>query len=138
MNSGTRDHDAEIKNWMSRACAGLTFEQQILFLEKTLRVLLKRIEPTLGPVVLTSLLERILYDGAQRFPFLSGLPIDFSNGVDFAAFKKDMAHVQREEFAAAFTSLFAALFMLIDRLTGESLTPAMYAQLPDKPTSESL
>jgi len=117
-----------VAQWMNQATRKITPKQLPQLFNETFKRLIGRAEPKLGVVVLTAILERVFYNGSQRYPMVSALKSDALH-IDFRETFKPESASNEAEIRDAFEFVLVEFFSIIDRLTGDLLTPALYSEL---------
>jgi hypothetical protein len=103
------DHDAFVAAWIERATAGRSSHQLVELLELALNALHKSARKMLGEVTLAAIIDRVLYNAAER--------LEQSRPPDEAATRDGLRFVIIE------------LLTVLGNLTAEILTPALHKEL---------
>lgn len=88
--------------------------------EERLVLLWERLVTTLGIHTVRVLLDRAIWQTAQRYPEIALIQHDDS-GLRFEALDKSFATRPEEESEAAFSDLFAELLLILARLLGRGM-----------------
>jgi hypothetical protein len=125
--SDTSDHSASVDAWMQRAATDTRPEQLIQAFERGFAALWKRAQLTLGDVTLTAIVDRVLWNAAERYPFLSTLEVD-TNGLQCRELRPN---APQDRLAEGIRFVLLEFLTVLGTLTAEILTPALHAALSD-------
>ena len=100
--------------------------------EARLVALWERLVRTLGIHTVRVLLDRALWQTAQRHPDLALLHHD-ETGLSFGALEQSYATRPQEEIDAAFTDLSAELLFVLARLLGREVAQRLVREITDVP-----
>jgi hypothetical protein len=100
--------------------------------EARLVALWERLVRTLGIHTVRVLLDRALWQAAQRHPDLALLHHDEA-GLRFEALEQSYATRAQEEIEAAFTDLSAELLLVLARLLGKEVAQRLIREVTDAP-----
>jgi hypothetical protein len=100
--------------------------------EARLVALWERLVRTLGIYTARVLLDRALWQAAQRHPDLTLLHHDDA-GLRFEALQQSYATRPQEEIEAAFTDLSAELLFVLARLLGREVAQRLLREITDVP-----
>lgn len=113
---------------MERADSSSPAERFLEVFEQGFNALWRRAHVTLGDVTLTAIVNRVLYQTAEKHPLLSSLTLDAA-GLNTRELRQQVSHMDREALAAGMRFGLLELLTVIGNLTGEILTPALHAAL---------
>lgn len=140
---GENNHSACVNAWIERAAKGLRSEQLVQAFDRAFSALWHRAYQTLGDVTLTAIVDRVLYDAAQRYAFLAVLRVDAA-GLRCQELGETAGSLPQDQLAAGIRFVLVELLRILGSLTGEILTPALHAELaevapahPSPPEQES-
>src|ERR1700687_3801796 len=68
-------HAACVDAWMARVAKDLPSELLLKLFEQAFDALWRRTQVALGSVTLTAIVDRVLYNGAERFPLFSTVKV---------------------------------------------------------------
>lgn len=103
--------------------------------EQGFGVLWWRAHRPLGDVTLVAIVDRVLFTGVERFPFLAALYIA-TDGIRWDALRKRMDELNPRELAAGLRFVMVELLTVLGNLTAEILTPALHSELSSLAASE--
>lgn len=126
--SDAKDHSQQVAAWMKDVAKGLSSEQLLQLFEQAMGALWNRAHLTLGDVTLSAIMDRVLYNAAERFPPFESLNVE-SNGIDFQELRERENIFDKGDLAEAIRFVIVASFVVIGNLTGEILTPALHSEL---------
>jgi len=122
------NHRARVDAWMGRAAKEAGPEWLFDGFEQAFGAIWRRARATLGDVTLTAILDRVLYNAAERFPLLLPLEVDAS-GLRSDKLRERAGSLHRDQLAAAIRFILVEFLTLLGKLTAEILTPALHAEL---------
>ncbi len=126
--SDATDHSKHVASWMKEAANGLPPEQLLQLFEQAMGALWNRAHRTLGDVTLSAIMDRVLYNAAERFPFFQSLSVD-PNGIDFQELRERENVFDDSDLAEAIRFVIVEFLVVIGNLTGDILTPALHSEL---------
>jgi hypothetical protein len=124
----SQDHIACVNAWMERVAKGLAPEPLVNAFEEAFGALWLRAHQTLGDVTLTAIVDRVLSNGADRFPVLSELKTD-ANGLILKELRKNAERAAPNELADAIRFVLVEFLTVLGNLTAEILTTPLHAEL---------
>jgi len=122
------DHGACVNAWFERAARGLPPEQSLQALEHAFGAMWRRSRRTLGDVTLAAIVDRVLYNAAERFPILSSLTVD-GDGLRFQELMIRAAGLNPAQVEEGIRFVLVEFLTVLGNLTAEVLTPALHAEL---------
>jgi hypothetical protein len=123
-----QSHVGCVNAWMDRRARGLAPERLVQAFEEAFGALWRRAHQTLGDVTLTAILDRVLCNGAERFPILAELTIE-ATGLDCRELRKNVHGAPPNELAEAIRFVLVEFLRVLGTLTANILTPALHAEL---------
>jgi hypothetical protein len=123
------DHAAFVDAWLERSTEGLSPELRLQIFEASLGALWTCASTTLGDVTLTAIVDRVLYNAAEKFPFLSSLKVELNGGVHGQDLRKRITTLNVSELTDGIRFVLAELLTVIGNLTAEILTDELHAAL---------
>lgn len=113
---------------MKQAAKGLPPEQVLQLFEQAMAALWIRAHITLGDVTLSAIMDRVLYNAAERFPPFGSLKVG-PHGMDFEELREQATVLDGHDLAEGIHFVIAEFLAVIGNLTGEILTPSLHAEL---------
>jgi hypothetical protein len=120
-------HIKYVREWMKRAAASSQDQLAGLF-EKALSALWHRTYAALGEITVAAIVDRVLYEAAEKYSVLGSLKLDPS-GVNFAEFRQKAGSIDDRELKEAIQFVLVELLTVVGNLTAEILTPALHSEL---------
>jgi len=125
--SDARDHADHVNTWMQEV-AGLSSEQLLELFEQGIRALWNQACLTLGDVTLIAIMDRVLYDAAEKFPPFEFLKVE-DTGIDTRELRSKREFVDDPKVPEAIRFVLIEFLFVIGNLTAEVLAPALHAEL---------
>jgi hypothetical protein len=122
------DHRTRVDAWMDRAAKEAPPERVFDAFERAFGAMWRRARVTLGDVTLMAILDRVLYNAAERFPLLSSLEVDAS-GLRSDKFRERVGTLHRDQLADGIRFILLEFLTVLGNLTAEVLTPALHSEL---------
>jgi hypothetical protein len=116
-----------VSEWMKHASRVSPEELAGLF-EKAMTVLWHRTYSALGDITVAAIVDRVLYNAAEKYSVLSSLKLD-TNGINFAEFHQQAGLDNGRELKEAIQFVLVELLTVVGNLTAEILTPALHSEL---------
>lgn len=128
-------HQELVSFWEEKNIKNLSTDQAIQVYGSALQAIEQRCLATLSSVTMQVVLDRIIYQGLEQFPFFKELTLEpaglnFNNLIQ----KKDLYDLK--DINTAFRYLLIELLTVIGKITSEVLTVALHKELMEV-TSES-
>lgn len=123
-----RDHTNHVNTWMRQAGAGLPPRHLLELFEQGMRALWNQAYLTLGEVTLTAIVDRVVYNAAERFPPFASLKVDPA-GIDFRELRNQCEVLNDRDLTAGIQFVLTEFLIVIGNLTGEILTPSLHDEL---------
>jgi hypothetical protein len=123
------DHAACVDAWLERAARGLSPERLLQLFEASLGALWAHTKITLGEVTLTAIVDRVLYNTAEKFPLLSPLVVEPNGGVQFQELRARAGAPDQVELEAGIRFVLVEFLRVLGNLTADILTPELHAEL---------
>src|ERR1044071_5626145 len=121
------NHIKCVNAWMKRA-ATVSPDQLAGLFEKAMSALWHRTYSALGDITVAAIVDRVLYNAAEKYSVLSSLKLD-RNGVNFAEFRQKAGSINDRELKEAIQFVLVELLTVVGNLTAEILTPALHSEL---------
>jgi hypothetical protein len=121
-------HAACVDAWL-RPSENLTPEILARLFDAALRALWKRTKTTLGDVTLTAIAERVLYNAAEKFPFLSALKVEPTTGFQCRSLFEQKSGVSEPLLRQGIRFVLVEFLTVIGNLTADILTPELHSEL---------
>lgn len=125
--TGWEDHDACVEAWLARS-DGLGTAQRCQFFEQALSVLWHRAHRTLADVTLMAIVERVLYNAAERVPLFGVLRVE-TNGFLCDGLRERSRTADPALLAEGMRFVLTEYLTVLGSLTADVLTPALHAEL---------
>ncbi len=121
-------HVACVDAWMARAAKGLPPKLLLRLFEQALGALHRRTRVALGDVTLTAILDRVLYNAAEKFPLLSTIKVE-ATGVRYDDLRERVGGLSGSDLAEGMRFVLVEFLMILGNLTSDILTPALHSEL---------
>jgi hypothetical protein len=122
------NHAACVDDWLERTTKALSPELVLQLFETALGALWRRSQVTLGDVTLTAIVDRVLYNAAERFPLFSSLKVEPS-GVRWQELRERADSLHDSELRDGIRFVLVEFLTVLGSLTAEILTPELHANL---------
>jgi hypothetical protein len=123
------DHRACVNAWMARAAKDDPAPERLIeAFEQAFAALWRRAHRTLGDVTLMAIVDRVLYNAAEGFPFLSALKIE-ATGLRCPELRQSAGSSHHDQLAEGLQFLLVEFLTVLGNLTAEVLTPALHSEL---------
>jgi hypothetical protein len=116
-----------VNEWMKDASRSSPERLAGLF-EKAMTALWRRTYSALGDITVAAIVDRVLYNAAEKYSALGSLKLDGS-GVNFAEFRQRAGSINDRELKEAIQFVLVELLTVVGNLTAEILTPALHSEL---------
>jgi hypothetical protein len=123
------DHAAFVDTWLESSTKSLSPELRLEFFETSLGALWSCTRMTLGDVTLMAIMDRVLYNATERFPFFSALRVEVNRGFQGQDLRERVASVADSELMDGIRFVLVEFLTVIGNLTAEILTPELHAEL---------
>jgi hypothetical protein len=121
-------HIEAVRAWRNSLDGPLSPQALVDLYERALDALWRRAHMSLGEITMMAIVERVLHDGAGRFPHLAALHIETS-GVRCAELRQAAQALDPALLEESLSFLIIELMRVFGTLTGEILTPGLHAEL---------
>lgn len=121
-------HAACVDAWIARAAKGLPPELLLKLFEQALGALHRRTLVALGDVTLTAILDRVLFNAAERFPLFSAIKVE-PTGLRWDELRERAAELDNGELAEGIQFVLVEFLIILGNLTSDILTPALHLEL---------
>lgn len=128
MRSKYRDHSAFVEEWLDDAGRGLDCERLLELLQQAVRVVWDSARVSISDVTLDAVLERVVINARDHFPWLPALPVVHSS-IDTSVLRAHCGRAKLGEILKASRFIVTEFLAINGNLTGEALTPAMHRGL---------
>jgi hypothetical protein len=122
------DPRACVDVWVERAAKGLPAGLLLQAFQKAFDTLWRRAQLTLGDVTLMAIVDRVLYNAAERFPELVLLTVE-PDGLRTLALRDRADCVNVDELLEGIRFVLVEFLTVLGSLTAEILTRVLYAEL---------
>jgi hypothetical protein len=122
------DHRAHVEAWMDRGAKEAPPERLLDVFERAFGAMWRRARVTLGDVTLMAILDRVLYNAAEKFPVLSSLEVD-ATGLRGGKLRERAGSLHRDQLAEGIRFILVEFLTVLGNLTAEVLTPALHSEL---------
>lgn len=122
------DHRSCVDAWMGLSARDATSRQLLEIFEKGFASMWERALTTLGNVTLMAILDRVLYNAAERFPALAPLETDES-GVRTDKLRDRIDGLDRDQLRDGLRFILVEFLTVLGNLTAEVLTAALHSAL---------
>jgi hypothetical protein len=123
------DHTEHVDAWLGENTPGASPDELRDLLERALNALWRRTKVTLGEVTLIAIVDRVLYNAAEKYPFCASINVEPSIG-----FRCEGRHEQGDPLESA-ALIAGSRFVLVEfltvlcNLTADILTPELHREL---------
>ena len=114
--------------WIEGAARGLPVDALLEVFQQAFDALWRRAQLTLGDVTLMAIVDRVLYNAAERFPALSSLTVEPA-GLRTEPLRKRPRSLDKDELLEGIRFVLVEFLTVLGNLTAEILTPALHAEL---------
>jgi hypothetical protein len=119
-------HAAYVDAWLAGVDPALPPDGLASLFEAALGSLWRRTEVTLGQVTLAAIVDRVLFNAAEKHPFVATITVGRA-GPDFAAFREEAP--RHPDLRVAMRVVLVEFLTVLGHLTDEIMTPALHAAL---------
>jgi hypothetical protein len=123
------DHAAFVDTWLESSTKSLSPELRLEFFEASLGALWNCTRMTLGDVTLMAIMDRVLYNATEKFPFFSALRVEANRGFQGQDLRERVASVDDSELMDGIRFVLVEFLTVIGNLTAEILTPELHTEL---------
>lgn len=122
------DPGACVDDWIESTARGLPVDLLVDVFHQAFDALWQRASLTLGDVTLMAIVDRVLYNAAERFPQLASLKVE-SAGIRMEALRERAAALSADDLISAIRFALVEFLRVLGNLTADILTQALYAEL---------
>src|ERR1041384_6431546 len=108
-------HIKYVSEWMRRA-ATVSQDQLARLFERAMSALWHRTYSALGDITVAAIVDRVLYNAAEKFPSLRSLKLDAS-GINFAEFRHHARSISDRELKEAIQFVLVELLTVVGNLS---------------------
>ena len=121
-------HRELVERWISQNFENLAPDQQTELFENAFEVIIQRTLKTLSSVTLQVVLDRVLYQGREKFPLLADIKIEAA-AFKFEPLTRNLKSYNFETVFEALSYLLVELLGVIGTLTADILTEPLHKEL---------
>ena len=121
-------HRAFVNDWLAAAATSASADQLLQLFVDAFDAVWTRSHVTLGEVTLTAIVDRVVYDAAERHPLLSALEVE-PTGLGFERLLEQSRDLPPDQIAEAIRTVLVEFLTVLGNLTAEILTPALHSAL---------
>jgi hypothetical protein len=122
------DHLEVVNHWMEQAANGLSSAQVLSLFEQAMGALCQRAYLTLGDVTLTAIVDRVLYNAAEKFPLFEVLEPG-TRGINCDKLHNRSFNKDNTDLVEGIRFVLAEFLVVVGNLTADVLTPALHSEL---------
>ena len=126
------EHEVRVDDWLTRTVASSSNSELASSFQDVFTRLWKRANRTLGDVTLAAIVDRVLYNAAKRFEVLKSLKVERAS-VRFDEFEERSLGIPFGDLRVAVCHVLVEFLSVLDTLTAGVLTPALHAELAERP-----
>ncbi len=119
---------AFVDEWLSSAAKDLPADRLLELFQHAFDALWHRAHRTLGDVTLVAIVDRILYNAAERYPAFAPLSVE-PVGLKMQALREGCDGLRPEVLREGIHFVLAEFLTVLGNLTAEILTRALHAEL---------
>ena len=123
------NHGAFVDTWLESSTKNLSSELRLEFFETSLGALWNCTRLTLGDVTLMAIMDRVLYNATEKFPFFSALRVEANRGFLGHDLRERVASLDDAELMDGIRFVLVEFLTVIGNLTAEILTQELHAEL---------
>jgi hypothetical protein len=123
------DHAAFVNAWLEHLTKTLPQELRLEIFEASLSALWNCTRMTLGDVTLMAIMDRVLYNAAEKFPFFSALKVEPNRGFQGQDLRERLASISDPELMDGIRYVLVEFLTVIGNLTADILTPELHSEL---------
>lgn len=128
-----KDYDGHanvVSTWLRRIPKEATITQVVDYLDLTCAALWRQGHTTISEVVLSAIMDRVLVNAHDRFPWLA-LRLEAS-GLRFDELRRTSGRITRGQITDAAQFIVADFISILGHMTGEILSPGLHKVLLEK------
>jgi hypothetical protein len=122
------DHLEVVNHWMNQAAKDLSSAQLLGVFEQAMNALCQRAYLTLGDVTLTAIVDRVLYNAAEKFPLFEALE-QGARGVSCDRLRNRSFSENETDLTEGIRFVLVEFLVVVGNLTAEVLTPGLHTEL---------
>ncbi|MET0413386.1 MAG: hypothetical protein ABW217_18910 [Polyangiaceae bacterium] len=122
------DHAQRVDAWLGATTPGASPDELRDLLERALNALWRRTKVTLGEVTLIAIVDRVLYNAGEKYPFFSSISVEPSFGFRCEGLR-ERTDVQGSALIAGSRFVLVELLTVLGNLTADILTPELHDEL---------
>lgn len=121
-------HDDCVNRWFEHTADRSSVGPFLQAFERAFAALWQRANLTLGSVTLTAIVDRVIYNAAERFPMLSSLTVD-ETGLRCQKLREQAGGCQQADLERSIRFVLVEFLTILGNLTANVLSPALHAEL---------
>jgi hypothetical protein len=121
-------HASVVRDWAAGISADASGTDVVHMFEGAFNAVWARAHVTLGEVTLSAIVDRVLFDAAERAPLVAALDVQ-PTGFQFERLLELSKELPSTHVASTLEAVLVDLLTVIGRLTSEILTPALHSAL---------
>jgi hypothetical protein len=126
--SDAHDHLDVVNHWLAQTAHGLSSHQLLHLFDQAMAALCQRAYLTLGEVTLTAIVDRVLYNAAEKFALFESLE-PAARGVNCQGLLERLNAGNEGDLPEGIRFVLVEFLTVIGNLTAEILTPALHSAL---------
>lgn len=128
MSEGS-DHTERVDAWLEATTADASSEELPGLLDRALNALWRRTKVTLGEITLTAIVDRVLYNATQKYPFFSAVSVEPSIGFRCERLSESAETLERAALIDGARFVLVEFLTVLGNLTADILTPELHEEL---------
>ena len=120
-------HSAHVMTWENQSHSNLALHKRIQLFEIAIHAIERRASKTLSGVTLLVILDRVLSQSKEKFPFLSYISVE-SNSLNLKSHEQ-INDLDQNELIEALRYLLIELLRVLGRITADILTIPLHNEL---------
>lgn len=128
VTTGNFDHGAIVDAWLERVAQLQDSEPLLRAFEQGFAAMWRGASRTLGDVTLAAIVDRVIYNAAERFPEFSALTVE-ANGLSCKALLSPSVTLQRDALLEGIRFVLVEFLTVLGNLTAEVLAPRLHDEL---------
>jgi len=121
-------HIKQVEAWERKNADGLSLEKQLKLFEKAFHAIEQRTLKTLSNVTFQVVLDRVLLQNTDKFPFLSEVKLE-PQGLNFEVLIRNSASHNSGQLTEALRCLLVELLNVLGNITADILTEPLHKEL---------
>ena len=117
-----------VDSWLERVGSKVSVKALLRLFDQAMDALWKRANPVLGEVTIAAIVDRVLWNSAEHYAFLSPLKLG-SAGISSAGLKERASTLDVPHLKEGLRFTLVEFLTVIGALTGDILTPPLQEEL---------